>query len=93
MNLNIPRFLLNEKSRLILIDSGKYKGTQYSYSDVYVEDETLNYVVVYNEFWVDGGKVTNAHESELKEFSKLVAQHILENMIEVIKLNSKLENN
>lgn len=89
----VPDFRLNEKTRMVLISSGKYIGTQYSYKNVRIENDTLKFEVMINEFWESGGKITNAKETEVMYFINTVAQKILENMIEVIKLNSKLENN
>lgn len=86
MKLDIPQFSLNEKLRMFMINSGKYNRTQFKYQNTKVEDGVLSYVVEFNEFWIDGGKVTNAHESELLEFINGPALDILENIIEAMKI-------
>ncbi len=91
MKLNIPKFSLNEKQRLFMINSDKYNKTKFKYKDTIIENNTLKYNVEFTEFWIDGGEVINAHQEEMQEFIDTVALDILENIIEAIEIQRKQE--
>lgn len=84
-----PTFALNNEQQMFMITSGKYNRSQFKYKDVRIEDNTIKYNIEFNEFWVDGGKVTNAHESELIEFANGPAYDMLRNIIEYLDKEQK----
>lgn len=84
---NIPKFsvLQDEGNFIVEIESGKYKGAQYSYNDIELRDKHLTYnLEVYNDDgFADNIKFINT--------TKNIMNHILTSFIENHKIGETSE--
>ena len=78
---DFPKFEIEELTGKVRITSGKYTHTIFKFIDVQANIvngiNDLSFNVEFSEFWVNSGKITNAHENELQEFVETVASDIL----------------
>lgn len=78
---DLVKFDVDKSTGKIRITSGKYIYTIFRFVDVKAEYingvNDLSFNVEFDEFWLNSGKVTNAHDYELQEFVETVASDIL----------------
>lgn len=78
---DFPKFEIEQTTGKVRITSGKYTHTIFKFIDVQTNlvngINDLSFNVEFDEFWLNSGKVTNAHEYELQVFVESVATHIL----------------
>jgi hypothetical protein len=81
-----PNFAIDAKSHQIIITEGVYNNTSFKIKRIRIEDETLKYDVEFNELWLEGGQVENAHSDELQEFINIEALSVVKRLIEMSSL-------
>lgn len=89
----MTKFLFDKHNNKFQISEGVYKFTIFKYKDVNITKDEITYNVEFDDFYMYGGKVQNAHEDELMEFVNNEALDIIKQVIKAQAVIDKLVEN